>query len=148
LKSIFIARAGSQFPKVSLASIEQFRAGGAFTVRGYPEGQAVGDYGWNLSTELRVPPLFLPEHWLIPGTKKRVRDAIQLVGFIDGAKTYFRKRATPSQVKDSLLMSTGFGIRVNIAKALTLQFDMGFPFGDVANDKQGERFHISVKTGV
>ena len=44
-----------------LFSSEQKQIGGAYTVRGYPEGEALGDYGANASAEIRFPIYFIPK---------------------------------------------------------------------------------------
>lgn len=145
--SILIIRTTGQFPKVTLPSIEQFRAGGEFSVRGYPEGDAAGDYGYNWSAELRVPPVFMPKDARIPWAKKKWREAIYFVAFVDGAKTYLRQRATPATVKDKLLLGTGFGLRVDLDEMLQLYLDAGYPFGDDSTDKDRAQIHLAVRTG-
>ena len=58
---IFIARAGGQWTSDTLPSTEQYRAGGAYTVRGYQESEAGGDYGWSCGAEVNAPVFFLPK---------------------------------------------------------------------------------------
>ncbi|HTZ70010.1 MAG TPA: ShlB/FhaC/HecB family hemolysin secretion/activation protein, partial [Acetobacteraceae bacterium] len=49
--------ASGQISNQALASSEQFGIGGADTVRGYLEAEALGDYGATFQTELRSPEL-------------------------------------------------------------------------------------------
>ncbi len=145
--SILILRGSGQFPRNTLPSVEQFRAGGAYSVRGYPEGDGVGDMGYALSSELRIPPLFIPEHWRLPWIHKKIREAVYLIAFIDGGKVYLLKRPSPTSKKNKRLIGTGFGVRVDLDEALALSFDVGFPFGDKSTEENDVLVHLSVKSG-
>jgi hemolysin activation/secretion protein len=46
-----------QYADEPLVSTEQFPLGGRYSVRGYLEGEAFGDHGWDLQMELRTPAL-------------------------------------------------------------------------------------------
>ena len=106
--SYVLLRAGGQLTDLNHPSPEQFRAGGAFSVRGYPEADAVGDYGYNFSAELNFPVPFLPTDWQVPYTKKTWYEAFRLVGFIDGGQTFKRERSYSQEIKDRFLLGTGF----------------------------------------
>ena len=85
-----ILRTNGQWTNDTLTAVEEFRAGGAYSVRGYPESDAQGDYGYNFSAELNAPVPLLPHDWEVPYAKKKAGDAVRLVIFVDGAKTFFR----------------------------------------------------------
>ena len=148
LSSFLIVRGSGQLPKRPLTALEQFRAGGALTVRGYPEGDAAGDYGFNFSSEIRVPPLFIPSDWAIPFIHKRWRDAVHFVGFFDGAKVYNHERITPGAKKDKLLLGVGYGFRVDLDQFAALQLDIGEPVGEGSTDKSRTQIHLSVRAGI
>lgn len=143
----FVLRANGQWTNDTLTSVEEFRAGGAYSVRGYPESDAVGDYGYNFSAELNTPIPFLPKDWEIPYAKKKTVDALRLVGFVDGAQTFFRERISETTVKDSLLLGTGLGVRVNLDTNISLQLDFGWPIGDDSSEKNSIQTHIALKAG-
>ncbi len=142
-----IAKATGQYSRDNLTSVEQFRAGGSGSVRGYPESDASGDMGYVLSAELSMPAAFIPPDWTAPFGKKKWRDAVRLVTFFEGGKTYIRERATTDVAKDKRLIGTGFGVRVDLDSAFSLQADLGFPIGDTSSDKKTGQFHIYLKSG-
>ncbi len=144
--SYLILRAGGQYAFDTLPSLEQFRAGGAYSVRGYPESDSSGDRGYNLSAELSVP-LPAPKEWRVLRTKKRWRDAMRLVGFLDAAKTYNKVRFTEDAVKDRFLLGTGVGVRMNLDRTFSLQCDTGWPIGDSSTEKDRRQTHLSVRAG-
>lgn len=146
-EAFVIVRGSGQWTKDNLTSVEQYRLGGAFSVRGYPESDAAGDYGYNLSTEISVPPYFLPKNWEIPFTHKRWYDTLHLVYFLDGGKTFFRERSVESILKDKFLLGTGFGLRFNLDRNISLSVDLGFPIGDDSVDENQMQVHISALVG-
>ena len=133
-----VLRANGQWTNDTLTSVEEFHAGGAYSVRGYPESDAVGDYGYNFSAELNVPVPFLPKDQGAP---------YRLITFLDGAETCFRERAAETTVKDSFLLGAGAGIRVNLNTNTSLQLDFGWPIGDDSSEKNRVQTHIALKAG-
>jgi len=127
-----ILRGNGQWTRDTLTSVEQFRLGGAYSVRGYTEAEASGDYGYNGSAELSVPL------W---------SKALRFVGFVDVGKTYLRERPLNATVKDKFLLGTGFGVRVNLDRTLSLQADLGWPIGDDSTDENQMQVHIAVRGG-
>ena len=144
---LLVLRANGQWTRDKLASSEQYRAGGAYTVRGYGEGDSSGDYGCNITTELVSPVPFIPDRWQIPAVKKKVKDAVRMVVFVDGGRTFFRERVDNTDVKDRSLLGAGFGIRVDLDKTLSLQVDLGYPLGDPSSDNKHMQLHISFRSG-
>ncbi|MBI4432917.1 MAG: ShlB/FhaC/HecB family hemolysin secretion/activation protein [Candidatus Omnitrophica bacterium] len=146
--SFLVLRAGGQWSKDNLASVEQFRAGGAYSVRGYPESDSAGDSGYNLSAELRVLPFIIPDVFRAPFTGRKWSESVHVVGFLDAAKTYFRERTpTESSVKDRFLLGTGFGFRVDLENNFSFQLDLGFPIGDESKDKDRPLVHFAARFG-
>ncbi len=144
---LLILRAGGQWTADTLTSVEQYRAGGAYSVRGYPESDSAGDYGWNSSAEFSSPLPLLPAEWKVPYTQKTWKSSLRLVGFLDSAKTYLRQRALPATVKDKFLLGTGFGMRLNIDDYISAQIDLGFPLGDDSSDKNNPQVHLGAMVG-
>lgn len=84
----------------ALVSPEQFLGGGMDTVRGYLEGEAAGDAGWRLRTEVRSPSL---AHWGGSG--------LRAIGFVEGASLWLHD-ALPSQKSHFSLAGAGIGLRL------------------------------------
>ncbi len=142
-----VLRTNGQWTNDTLTSVKEFRAGGAYSVRGYPESDALGDYGYNFSAELNAPLPFLPKDWEIPRFKKKAGDAVRMTVFLDGAQTFFKERVLETTVKNSFLLGAGFGIKVNLADNVSLQLDLGWPIGDDSSEKNRVQTHISLKAG-
>ena len=142
-----LMRVNGQWTRDSLPSPEQFRAGGSSSVRGYPESDAGGDYGWGGGAEINFPVPGLPKKWLIPYTKKTWQEAFRLTGFVDVAKTYLREKSSESSVKDKFLLGAGFGLRFAMEDTLSANADLGWPLGDDSNDENNGQLHLSMRGG-
>lgn len=147
LNSFLVLRAQGQWSPVTLTSLEQFRAGGMYSVRGYPESDSAGDRGYVASAEINFPVPFVPKDLEIPKINKRYSEAFRLVGFYDLGSTENRSRQTPGEIKNRFLMGAGFGARVNLDPYLNMQIDFGYPVGDLSTDKDRPQIHFSVKSG-
>ena len=99
----------SQISNTPLVSSEQFGLGGADSVRGYYEAEALGDYGVSLQTELRSPDL---KKYL----QSRLGHALHSWRFHLFADTGVAgiRDATAGQRTSSGLSSVGIGTRVNL----------------------------------
>jgi len=102
----------------SLVDSEQFAAGGLNTVRGYLEGEVIGDSGIVGSLELRTPSL---AGWL-----KRADTEARLFGFIEGGATYINN-PLPEQTDQFSLWSVGVGGSVKVLGWLNGELVMGVP---------------------
>ncbi len=147
LASYLVVQANGQWSPVTLASLEQFRAGGMSTVRGYSESDSSGDRGYTLSTEVNAPIPFIPQNYNIPVINQKLGQAFRLVGFYDLGGTLNRSRDRASDEKSRFLMGTGFGARVNLKEYLSVQMDVGYPIGNESVDKDRPQIHLSVKSG-
>lgn len=109
-------RGSAQVTTRSLVATEQFSIGGSDTVRGYPQGEFLGDHGYNVSTEFRVSPL-------------SNRDFLQLAFFVDHGAVAIREAPAGTQ-SYSTLTGVGYGLRLNYSyRSLSFnsRFDIGFP---------------------
>lgn len=95
-----LAKLDFQIAGQPLVSPEQILAGGMDTVRGYYEGEAAGDVGWRLRTEVKTPALFE-----IGGA------GVRLLGFVEGAQVWLNS-PLPGQTDEFTLASAGIGLRL------------------------------------
>lgn len=105
------ARVEGQSASGPLISNEQFTAGGAESVRGYLESEALGDDGVRGTLELRSPSLTM-------GALEQVR----ALAFFEGARLTVRE-PLPSQQARFYLSSTGLGLRFKAFKSFSFNMD-------------------------
>lgn len=94
------ARVDFQLSSQPLVSPEQMQAGGMDSVRGYYEGEAAGDAGWRLRTELKTPSL------IDVGSA-----GLRAVAFVEGARLWLNS-PLPGQTSEFTLASAGLGLRL------------------------------------
>ncbi|MFA7001665.1 MAG: ShlB/FhaC/HecB family hemolysin secretion/activation protein [Candidatus Omnitrophota bacterium] len=106
-------RGSAQLTDFSLPPSEQFRLGGAFSVRGYSEGDYMADYGAFLCNEVFIPTYFFPKGWRLPHSKEMLRNQIQGVGFFDFGGGGLRSPLAGER-DTRMLSGGGGGIRVHL----------------------------------
>jgi len=97
-----------------LLSPEQMTLGGAESVRGYYEGERVGDHGYRASLELRTPSATIGQ-----GLSELRLIAL---GFYEGGAIFNSQRLTTPASKDQLL-SSGLGLRLSAPRGFSLDAD-------------------------
>ncbi len=123
-----------------LISNEQFSAGGAETVRGYFESQALGDDGIRGSIELRSPSL--------AGYISSYLRGLEIFTFFDGAKLRLRD-PLPGQPGQTTLYSAGTGLRMEGPDGFDADFSLAWPLKDNGTVEQGDlRPHFRLKYGL
>lgn len=142
-----IFRLSGQLTPDRLVSAEQFQVGGAFSVRGYKEGQVSGDNGMLVSAEWRVPFFLTPKPWKIPFTQLTIRDNVQMSAFLDYGSVHINKPATGVD-RSEYLLGGGIGFRFNLGKYLTARIDIGFPMLNQPDDDSGPRVHFGFSNAI
>lgn len=152
---LLFAKADGQLASGPLVPAEQKSAGGADSVRGFPERIVLGDEGVTATLELRTPILtdaVRRSQWggkrLAPGAD--TADRLQLVTFVDGG--YVRIREPLGEQDDYTLASAGLGLRLSVTSSLQMKFDWGVPltYDDVLEEgpdpvKSSGRYHFSAQ---
>lgn len=124
---ILALKGTTQLTTDRLPPSEQLRLGGAFSVRGYSEGEYLADYGAVGTAEVYVPAFFFPEKWKAPWSKKPLRKDVQLVTFLDyGYGTQNNPISEEEEYRS--LLGAGVGLRVRLFEKFYGRFDWGFPF--------------------
>ena len=109
-----------QITTSNLMPTEQYGLGGYNTVRGYDERVANGDNAWVVNVEFRTPPGSIAKIF----DNQEIEDRIQFLGFLDYGFVGFNN-AQPGQ-NSTYLMGAGPGLRYNIDRFVSVQFDWGF----------------------
>lgn len=128
------AKLGGQATNDPLVSAEQFTIGGAESVRGYLESQALGDYGVFASLELRTPPLLK----YIPN--KTISDEIKdlyAFSFIDAGQVNTLK-PLPDQEESADLLSVGVGLRLKLTKGYFTNLDYSHVLSEAGDIEKGD----------
>lgn len=129
-------RVEGQLADSPLISNEQFAAGGAESVRGYRESQALGDDGISGTLELQTPGL-VRAGWTWP-------DRLVGLAFLDAARLRVRE-ALPGQEDSFVLSSAGVGLRFTAWTHWAGTLDMAWPFHASGDIEAGdERVHFRV----
>ncbi|MFM7602273.1 MAG: ShlB/FhaC/HecB family hemolysin secretion/activation protein [Pseudanabaena sp.] len=121
--TFLLLRGDLQLGDRALLPSEQIGFGGQDTLRGYRQDVLLGDNGLNLSAELRLPILRVPE-W---------EGLLQLVPFIDAAAVWTSSGAANSS--SNTLLGTGLGLRWRLGNTLDLRLDYGIPLISVPNSR-------------
>ena len=129
-------KASGQYAPDPLVGPEQFTAGGAETVRGYLEVEAVGDFGALGTVELRSPSL---ARWLGP----TVTDWRFYV-FTEGGRVWIHD-PLPEQKVFATLWGAGGGTRFRFWDHLSGTFDVGVPLTSAGpTPKYQPRIHFRI----
>jgi hemolysin activation/secretion protein len=125
----FLWKNSAQVSNYNLVASEQFQAGGAPSVRGYPPAEKSGDSGWYMSPEVSFPVYFLPKDAEVPLAKNvNWYDALRMVVFFDWATTRLNN-PQPGEKKKETLKGWGFGWRFNVKDNLSMRVEIGYPLG-------------------
>lgn len=128
-----ITRGSGQFATSSLVTAEEFSIGGPDSVRGYPVGEYLGDYGYLLSAELRTP--------FLPG-KSNANNYANWAFFVDHGGVYYDE-TLPGEKKENYLTSAGLGLRISVPARFNLRFDAAYPLGQDASDGDDWRYWLN-----
>lgn len=104
-----------QYTNDLLISGEQFRAGGAESVRGFLEQEFADDRGHRVNLELLTPDF---------GGKFATDVRVQGLMFYDAAQL-IRNRPLAGEVRQQNIASAGLGIRISATRNLNLRLDYG-----------------------
>lgn len=134
----FYFHGSGQWSPYKLTIPEQIYIGGADTVRGFPLATALGDSGYYLNFEVHVPTPFLADKTFFMAKKKKWRDVLQWVGFLDHGGVFLRSEQNTFQ------WGSGVGIRINGPWTLNLSVDVGFPLNHRHLATQGAFLYVKL----
>lgn len=138
-----VLRSALQLSNDPLPPSEQFRLGGAFSVRGYPEAEYLADYGGTGSAELYVPTYFFPKDWILPFAQYPLRQQIKGTAFFDFGVGQNR-RTLPGEKGHRTLAGAGLGVRVHLYDRVFARLEWAFPTGSTPEDHSNSNFYFGV----
>lgn len=127
-ESYMVLRSQFQFASRTLPPSEQLQLGGAYTVRGYPEGDYLADYGATFNAEWYFPCYLFPKDLKLPGADKPLRYQIEPVVFFDlgGGKLM---KVNSGEIESKVLMGLGGGVRITFNRNLFLRLEWAQAIG-------------------
>lgn len=117
-----LLRFSGQLSTDPLATAEQFAVGGPDSVRGFIQGERLGDDGYTLSAEYRQ------QLW----KNKKGDNVLQGLAFIDHGSGEL-KNPQVGEVQDQDLTGVGVGIRAGFGNDTSLRLDVGVPISQDRN---------------
>lgn len=135
--SYIILNCQSQLSPDKLSSSKRYFIGGAYTVRGYPEYDAAGDYGMNASAELITPSFIIPSRIKFKGRK--LKDVLRFAFFTDLGLTFNHNTGG-----NSFLAGSGLGLRLTIGRYVSGRVDVAWPIGDEPSENDNLQVHFSL----
>jgi hemolysin activation/secretion protein len=114
-----LTKFAGQYTPDNLLTGEQMVLGGPESVRAYPTGEYLGDYGYLVSLELRTP--FIP-------AENSINKYVNWAFFIDHGAV-FKNDILPGEEKKNFATGIGAGIRVYIPCHFHLKFDVASRIG-------------------
>ena len=131
---LVVSNLTAQLSPDTLLPIEQLTIGGLGSIRGYRQNQQIGDKGFVVSTEVRVP-VFRGD-W----------GSFQVVPFVDVGAVWNNDRDV---IGENALASTGLGFRLQLGNFVEAQFNYGIPLVEVEEigdslQNEGGQFLIQV----
>jgi len=127
-ESYMMLRSQFQFVSRTLPPSEQLQLGGAYSVRGYPEGDYLADYGATFSVEWYFPFYLIPKEWKLPHAEQPLRYQIEPVVFFDlGGGGLMR--VNPGEIDAKILMGLGGGVKIHFNRNLFLRLDWAQAIG-------------------
>jgi hemolysin activation/secretion protein len=138
-QGLFLLRTDWQWTPDDLLSLEEFSLGGATTVRGYRQGELVGDKGLWVSAEIRWPIAQIPE-WSAQ---------LEVVPFLDWGWVWdVESTATPAEMNE-FLAALGMGFALRLGQNFQAQLDWGVPLVERSRGSswQENGFHLRLNYG-
>lgn len=136
---VLVTTAIGQIADGNLLGSEQFTLGGAYTVRGYDDGDTYGDWGVLLRNELQLPALRGLSRWF----SRLPADQFTPVVFFDAGVTG-PADPLPGEDESVTLASAGVGFRYLIGAHGSLRADYGWQLEDSPSGiPERGRIHVS-----
>lgn len=139
----WVSKFGGQLANKNLLPSEQLNLGGRYSIRGYEENEANGDWGWWVSNQINTPSISPID---LLNIQTQYRDSVYFSAFLDHgvAKKLDALEGEDASLK---LSSVGAGLRYNFSSYFSLSFDYAWQLVDLGfenNETDNSRMHVSV----
>lgn len=132
-----------QFTPNGLSNFDVGGLGGTFYGRGYREVYFFVDRYVILTSQWQAPAYFIPKKIKLPFSDKTLRDATQMLTFVDYG---YGQIAAPADGVDSnyKVFSTGIGLRTQLTNRISGRLDIAYPIIRMVPFSQKPRLHFGV----
>lgn len=121
--NLLIAQGQFQLSSDALLSSQQFELGGGQSVRGFRQNARMGDNGWRVSLEGRVPL------W----KAKDQRPIFQVAPFVEAGGVWNASQNLRGQPQEGFLAGAGVGLLFQPSRNLNIRVDYGVPLVRVSD---------------
>ncbi len=141
--SSLLIKTEAQFASTILPATEQYQLGGIANVRGFAPGEAVGDSGQSVTSELSFPLYGVPKSVSVPFSRARLYDALRLAAFYDWGHVTLRNPQA-GELKQRSIDSLGWGVRFNLPENFSFRIDFAWPVKGRPSDQHNEHTWIQI----
>ncbi|MFA6349853.1 MAG: ShlB/FhaC/HecB family hemolysin secretion/activation protein [Candidatus Omnitrophota bacterium] len=136
LTSYMLLRSQFQLATHTLPSSEQIQLGGANSIRGYPEGEYLADWGGSMSLDWVFPMYFIPKGWKLKNADLPLRNQIEPVFFVDIGGGQLKK-VIPGEQHSKFLAGIGGGLRFRFNRNISCRLDWAGSIGNNPSSGSG-----------
>jgi len=141
--STLLLKSQVQFSSTVLPAVEQYQLGGPANVRGFIAGEAVGDSGQSVTSELNFPMYGIPRSIRVPFTSSYLYNDVKIAAFYDWGHVALRDPQA-GESKSRILDSYGTGLRVNLPYNFYFLLDFAWPVTGNPSDMKHEHTWIQI----
>ena len=134
---LLVLRGDLQLSTTDLVPLEQFRIGGASSVRGYRQDFALADSGLAAGAEMRIPLLRV----------RRIDGLLHLTPFVDLGTIW---NSSDLEIDTDFIAAVGLGLNFSTGNGFNARIDWGIPLVDVrtqGDSLQENGIHFSLDFG-
>ncbi|MGK7895909.1 MAG: ShlB/FhaC/HecB family hemolysin secretion/activation protein [Xenococcus sp. (in: cyanobacteria)] len=134
---LFVVRGDLQIATTDLVPVEEFRIGGANSVRGYRQDLALADSGLTAGAEMRIPLLRV----------RKMNGIFHLTPFVDLGTIW---NTSDVEIDTDFLAAVGLGLNFSAGNGFNARIDWGIPLVDVekrGDSLQEDGIHFSLDFG-
>ena len=134
---LLVLRGDLQLATTDLVPVEQFRIGGANSVRGYRQDLALADSGLTAGAEMRIPLLRV----------RKLDGILHLTPFVDLGTIW---NTNDVEIDTDFLAAVGLGLNFSSGNGFNARIDWGIPLVDVekrGDSLQEDGIHFSLDFG-
>ncbi|MBI4711207.1 MAG: ShlB/FhaC/HecB family hemolysin secretion/activation protein [Candidatus Omnitrophica bacterium] len=148
LSSHLLLRSKFQAASYSLPSSEQLQVGGANSVRGYPEGDYLADWGGVFNADWYFPCYLIPGSVKLPGSEAPLKEQLQPFVFFDYGFGQIEK-LLPGEKDNKTLVGIGGGLKFAIYEHAQLRLEWATHLGDKPSSGNGpSTFYITFRAEI